>query len=199
MPLGRIAAAAAALMLLGPANPAEAQDGQAAPVSGGASPILTLNQERLYVETAWGKRIQAELEADSAALAAENRRIEAQLTAEEKALTEARPGMVPAEFRAAADAFDAKVVEIRKTQDQKARDLTEARDKGRQSFFEAVLPLMTEVLSEHGAVAILDGRAIFLAAQSIDMTDELIALADARLGDGTQAAEPKPPAAEGGN
>jgi len=181
----RAAVLAAALAL-----PAAAQD-QPAPAP---SPVLTLNQDRLFAESLWGKRVTAEIEAASAELAAENRRIEGELTAEEKALTDRRATMPPEEFRKAADDFDARVVAIRSAQDAKARDLSNRRETEGQRFLQAVLPLLAQVLRERGAVAILDNRAIFVAADSIDVTDQLIAEIDARLGDGSDTPPPPQPA-----
>ena len=151
------------------------------------SPVLTLDQERLFATSLWGKRITAEIESASADLAAENRRIEAELTAEEKSLTDRRAEMEPAEFRAAADAFDARVVAIRDTQDSKARDLAQRRDTESQQFFQAVVPVLAQVLRDRGAVVILDNRAIFVAADSIDVTDLLVTEIDTRVGDGLSA------------
>ena len=62
------------------------------PLAPGAvvSPILTVDQEDLFTQSAFGRRIRAELEEASRALAAENRRMEAELTAEERTLTDRR-------------------------------------------------------------------------------------------------------------
>jgi Skp family chaperone for outer membrane proteins len=166
------------------------QDAQAAPTGTTIevpSPVLTLDQERFFVNSAWGRRVAAEIDAASADLAAENRRIEGELTAEEKALTEDRKTADPAAFRVRADAFDAKVVAIRAEQDQKGRDLAARRDSERQAFFAAALPVLGEVMSERGAVAILDARAIFVAVNGVDVTDQLIAAMDARIGPGPAA------------
>jgi Skp family chaperone for outer membrane proteins len=165
------------------------------------SPILTLDQERLFLESAWGKRAKAELDAVSTELAAENRRIEAELTAEEKSLTEQRETMPVDEFRAAADAFDERVTEIRRVQDSKARDVGRILDTERQKFFQEVFPILGEVMQQRGAVVILDARAIFIAADVIDVTDELLARADEKLGAGaaetTQGSDSVPPANNG--
>jgi Skp family chaperone for outer membrane proteins len=170
--------------------------GQDAPVAGTPpsitvpSPILTLDQDRLYNNSAWGKRARAETEAATAALAAENRRIESELTAEERALTDRRPSMTPEVFRAAADEFDARVVDIRASQDKKAVDLTRRRDAERQAFYSAAFPVLGEVLRTRGAVAILDNRAIFLSLDAIDVTDDLVALVDNRIGAGSTVVLP---------
>ena len=185
---------ALALALAGlAALPAPAQD---LPLGLPAQAILTVDQERLFAASAWGRRVAAETEAAAQALAAENRRLEAELSAEEQALTERR-GTIPAEeFRAAADAFDAKAVDIRRNQDAKERDLLRGREAERQRFFATALPVMGQEMQDRGAVAILDRRSVFLAVDALDITDELIAAIDAQLGDGAAAApEPAPPPA----
>ena len=77
------------------------------------SQVLTLDQERLFAQSAYGKRVVAEIEEASRVLAAENREIEARLAAEEKDLTVRRATLTAAEFRPLADGFDAKVTRIR--------------------------------------------------------------------------------------
>jgi Skp family chaperone for outer membrane proteins len=160
------------------------------------SPVLTLDQDRLFSASAWGKRAEAAVQAASVALSTENRRIEADLAAEEKSLTDKRVSMTPEAFRAEADAFDARVVAIRKAQDAKAREIGSSRDAERQAFFGAVLPTMAEVMKARGAVAILDARAIFVSVNAIDVTDEMIARIDATIGAGKPpVAAPLPPPA----
>lgn len=155
------------------------------------TPILTIDQDRLFGGTRWGKRVAARIESASAELAAENRRIEAELTAEEKALTDKRPTLPPEDFRRLADDFDARVTEFRDSQDRKARAIARIHDAERQAFFQAALPVMAEVLRGHGAIAVLDNRAIFLAAEAIDATDEMIARIDGELGPGADVVVPE--------
>lgn len=175
------------------AAPVLGASGLAAQERAVASPVLTINQEELFQNSAFGRRIEAELNAASAALAAENRRIEAALADEEQALTDRRATMDPAEFRALAEAFDAKVVELRRTQDGKARDLSRRPEEARQEFFRAVVPVLTAVVRERGAMVILDTRAVLLSADAIDITAEAIARIDAALGDGGGAPPPETP------
>ena len=68
---------------------------------------------------AWPPRLKRE----GAELATENRRIEADLEAEEQELTELRNTLPAGEFRLLADAFDAKVQETRAAQAAKGRAL----------------------------------------------------------------------------
>lgn len=155
------------------------------------SAILTLSAERLFSDSAFGRRVAKEIEAESAVLAAENRRIEAELSAEEKELTERRGTMAPDAFRALADAFDAKVQEIRKTQDAKARDLVAKRDAARVQFLRAARPVLEALMRDAGASVILERSSVFLSANSTDVTDAAIERIDAILGDGSALESPK--------
>ncbi|MDV7141499.1 OmpH family outer membrane protein [Tropicimonas sp. TH_r6] len=152
-----------------------------APIS---SAVLTLDQDRIYSETLFGKRLLQEIEEASDTLAQRNRALTETLTAEELELTEKRKQMPAAEFRALADAFDTKVVELRKDQDARITALQRRRDLERRVFTGRILPILSEIVRETGAVALLDDRAVILSADSIDVTDLAIARIDEVLGDG---------------
>lgn len=149
------------------------------------SPLVTLDQDRLFTQSTYGQRVARELDAASEALATENRGLEAALSAEERALTEQRPTLEPGEFRRLADAFDDKVTRTRREQDAKARALTRRAELERDAFLGRVLPILSRIVSDRGAVAILDDRAVLLSAESIDITDDAVARIDAELGDGS--------------
>ena len=159
-----------------------AQDAGAAP-----SPILTVDSERVFGTSGIGDRITRELEAELETLAAENRQIEAALGTEEQELTTKRAAVEPGEFRVLADAFDQKVQLIRAEQDAKQRSLQARRDAERQTFIERIGPILSSIGRERGAVVILERRSVVLSAESIDITDEVVARINATLpgGDGT--------------
>lgn len=212
MRMARPAVAIAAALSLLLAAMASAQGAGGAFPLGQPSPILMLDQEQLFEDSAFGQRVREDAEAAARSLAAENRRLEEELSEEERALTEQRAVLAPEEFRALADEFDARVAEIRSTQEAKNRALTEFQDSETQRFFNLVAPVLTEMVREMGAVALLDRRAIFVAADQIDVTDAAIARVDSRIGSGAESApailpgepasleppETSPPAAEGG-
>ena len=170
-----LAALGLILALLG--GPAAAQDSP-------QSPILTIDQDRLFAESAFGARVRQELNEASAALAAENRTIEAELIAEEQELTDRRAELPAEEFRALADAFDEKVQQIRAEQDGKSRGLARRDEAEKQRFFGQIAGILGAIARERGAVAIIERRTIFLAADSIDVTDLAIARIDEAMGDG---------------
>lgn len=147
------------------------------------TPILTVDRDSLFTRSARGQAILQELDAESQALAAENRQIEAQLETEEQDLTERRSAMDPAEFRALAEEFDDKVVEIREAQSEKLRELTRKREQVQQQFYQDVLPILTTIVREREAVMVLESRVVFLSAQQVDITAEAIARIDAAVSD----------------
>lgn len=150
----------------------------------GANGILTVEPDRLYSESMFGQKIEAELEQARSALIAENQELDASLSEEEASLAERRPTMPPDEFRQLADAFDEKVQGIRETQENKSKELTQRREASRQEFFSKVIPILAEITEARGAVAVLERRVVLLAADSIDITDQAIARIDAQFGDG---------------
>lgn len=149
-----------------------------------ASPLLTVDFNALFTGSAWGKRFQAEFEAASRALAAENDRIYAELAAEESALTEARKSLAPAEFRRRADAFDEKVQKSRRDWEIRRRDLTQRPEAEMEAFRTAALPVFDAIMRERAALAILDQRTVFLSRDAVDVTEALIARIDALVGQG---------------
>lgn len=182
---GAVLAVVLAACLLGPSPVVRAQQ-----LGLPQSSILTISAERLFSESAFGQRVGREIEASSAVLAAENRRIEAELTAEEKDLTQRRPTMEPDAFRALADAFDEKVQDIRRTQDAKAREIAKRRDAARVEFLQASRPVLEGLMREAGATVILERSSVFLSSNATDVTDLAIERIDAAIGEGGSAQGP---------
>jgi Skp family chaperone for outer membrane proteins len=156
------------------------------------SAILTLDQDRVFAESLFGKALQARTSEATKALAAENLTIETRLEEEERDLTARRSLLPPEEFAALAEAFDTKVEGIRQAQEAKNRDIAETAEADRQRFLSAVFPVLGELMSDAGAVAILPKSTVFMSLNAIDVTDEAIRRVDLVLGDGTT-----PPASPG--
>ena len=147
-----------------------------APVAPGLSlaPILTLDQERFFLESDFGRAVLERERKATAELEQENKRIEADLVAEEQTLTEQRKTLSAKDFTAKADAFDAKVERIRAEQDAKAQALTEGRDKDRKVFLQAAVPVLGALLGEKQATAIFDKKQVIVALSVVDITGEAI-------------------------
>lgn len=148
------------------------------------SPVLTIDSERVFLESAFGKRVATEIEERGARLAAENRQIEADLEAEELRLTELRATTPAEEFRALADAFDQKVQETRLAQTAKGRAINALLDQEREVFLTAAAPVLERLMREADAAVILERRSVFVSANAIDITQMAISLLDETLGSG---------------
>lgn len=156
------------------------------------SPVLAVDQERLFTGSAWGKRAIAELEEAGNTIAAENERLAAQLSQEEADLTEQRKTLDAAEFRKRAEAFDARATEVRRDRAQAVQDLNDRAEADRNAFYQAALPVMGEMMKARGAVAVLDRRTLFVSLDAIDITGDLIAELDKVLGEGPGIAAAQP-------
>ena len=170
-----------------PAGPAPAQVAV-------ASPFLIINQERLLTGSKMGQEILAEEERQRDTLRSEARALDASFEAEERQLTEQRPTLPPEEFRKLSDAFDARVVEARRQQDERAGALAQEFDQRRRAFYARVAPILVMLMDRYQAKAIFDETSVLLADQSLNITDAVIAEIDARAGEATPEAAPPAPA-----
>jgi len=155
--------------------------GAAAPQ--GAAAFRILNEERLLRDSRYGQAVLAELREAEERLEDENERIAEELAAEERALTEARAELSPEEFRAQADAFDRRVEAIRAERNEVSLEFARRYDAAAARFFDDVLPIVLEMMSEQALVAILRPDALIVGAEWLDMTDQVIERLDAVLGD----------------
>lgn len=149
------------------------------------SAVLTLDQEALFANSAFGRRVQEDLERDRASLAQENRRIEAALVDEELELTQKRATMSPEAFTPLANAFNEKVEETRSVQDGKSLLLQQRLEQERQSFLSQAGPVIAAVVRQRGGAVVIDRNAILLAFEGVDITEEAVAAIDAAIGSGT--------------
>ncbi|MFK7875061.1 MAG: OmpH family outer membrane protein [Paracoccaceae bacterium] len=162
-----------------------------AQTQGGASiqsPVLVVESDRLYLDSAFGRRISAEIKAENDALESENRQIEAELEAEEQDLTERRKSLDPETFRDLADAFDTKVRTVRRTQDAKARAIARKLDQSRGLFLQSAAPVLDVMMREAGAAVIFERRSVFLVRNAVDITRDAVARIDLEIGDGRDLA-----------
>ena len=90
-------------------------------------------------------------------------------------------------FTPLAEAFDVKVEGIRAAQGAKERELNRHFEEERQRFFQAVRPVLAEIMATRGAVAIIDKRAVLVGFDNIDITADAIAQLDKAFADGSLA------------
>lgn len=154
------------------------------------SDILVLDPEKLFAESKLGQRINQDYLAQREQLIARNRKIEAELEAEELALTKLRSQKTPDEFRKLADEFDAKVQQIRRDSEKSVRELERSRDLAPVTFMRMVEPVLQELMRDAGGAVILDIRSVLLRSDVVDITDIVINRIDAEIGTGLPVQQP---------
>lgn len=159
------------------------------------APVLVIDSEQLFFSSIFGMRVVREIEAAGNELAAENRRIEAELAEAEQDLTDRRAAMSAEEFQPLADAFDTRVQETRQAQAAKSRALNAQLEREREAFLNAAAPVLQELMLEVGASVVLERRTVFVSTNSADITSTAVARLNARLGqgDGATASDPAAP------
>ena len=153
------------------------------------SPVLTVDSDRVFWQSAYGKRVRGEIAQLQAQLTAENTEIRDALAQEEKQLTEQRAGMEAEAFRLLADAFDQKVQETAAAQNAKALALQNLPDQEVAAVLTRAAPVFERLMRDAGAVVILERGATFVSAAAIEITDAAIAAIDRAIGDGTDRQE----------
>lgn len=143
--------------------------------------IVVVSADALLQNSAYGQGLLRDYAQKSAALAAENRMIEEELAAEEQALTTQRATLPADEFRQLADAFDAKVKDIRAARDAKARQHQEEETLLQRQFFNDILPILNTLMDDMGAQIMLEARSVFLRREAVDITQTAINRIDAAL------------------
>ncbi len=155
-------------------------------------PILIVEREKLLTDSLPGKMVLEQDAEARAALEAEGRALDEEFRAEELRLTRLRPTIPAEEFRALAEAFDAKVVATRQEQIERAEEETRALQQRHNEFFAQLGPLLFQVMIDKRASAIIDADRVLVANQSLNITQEVIKrLDDAYLA--TQAEEENAP------
>ena len=161
------------------------------------SQILVLDLERLFEESLLGQRMISDHKTEREAMAARNRKLEAELEAEEQRLTGLRAETSPVKFRELADAFDAKVQKIRRDSERRVLDLERDRERLPIAFLRQVEPVLTQVMRDVGGMVVLDARTVLFRAEAVDMTDTAIVRIDKVIGtDGPGETPTDPPQPE---
>ncbi len=156
-----------------------------------AAPYAVLDEDRFLRESQLGRQVLAEIRSAEERLEEENSRISDQLAEEERALTEARATMSPEEFRAEAEAFDARVERIRAERRERSEELARFSEAEAQRFSDTAFPVLVELMTDEGIIAILKPEAVIIALDFVDITSRAIARLDAVFEEGREV--PPPP------
>ncbi len=145
------------------------------------SVLFTVDMSKLLRSSDFGKNIIANNNAARQNLQNENNDLEEKLLIEEKELSELRKTLSIDEFRPKALEFDKKVTIIRKSQREKEENLNKKVRREETDFFKKIYPILYELLIERGGLVLVDQRNAILWDNSVDLTDEAIALINQTL------------------
>jgi Skp family chaperone for outer membrane proteins len=167
--------------------------------------ILVISRKRLLNETSHAQALlQAEIDL-TARLQAEVDAIKADLAAEEQELARLRPTLDRAVFEARVAAFDSKIRKQRRESQEKAAALQNAFRAERLKLVRALDPLLETERKERGASLVLNADQVLTADPALDITDEAIARFNATVPPPqipnleSLTAEPSPPSAAEGS
>ena len=148
------------------------------------SVLFTVDMSQLLRSSDFGKNIIANNNAARQNLQNENNNLEEKLLIEEKELSELRKTISIDEFRPKALEFDKKVTIIRKGQREKEENLNKKVRREETDFFKKIYPILYELLIERGGLVFVDQRNAILWDNSVDLTDDAIAVINRVLGSG---------------
>ena len=148
------------------------------------SVLFTVDMSKLLRSSDFGKNIIAVNNAARQNLQNENNNLEEKLLIEEKELSELRKTISIDEFRPKALEFDKKVTIIRKGQREKEENLNKKVRREETDFFKKIYPILYELLIERGGLVLIDQRNAILWDNSVDLTDDAIAVINRVLGSG---------------
>jgi Skp family chaperone for outer membrane proteins len=165
-----------------------AQVAQSYPTYNDSPQVVSVNRERLIQNSAFGRALIASLSTKQTALVEENETLAQNLEREELELTELRKSLTSDVFSPLAEAFDVKVKEVRRVQDQKAIDLAKLLEGARFRFFRQAERVIAQLMKENGIVFVLDESAVWIS-QGGDVTNVVIERLDSAYEAGELAFE----------
>ena len=144
--------------------------GQTYPIYKKLSAIAVLDQDSLFSESEWGKKVLKNVENQVQKLSNENIFIQKALELEEAKLTKIRKTITKVEFDELAIKFDQKVKKIRSEQADKQRKINVFLNENRKLFFEKVTPILLDYINELGIEVLLNKDTVALASLGSDIT-----------------------------
>jgi Skp family chaperone for outer membrane proteins len=157
--------------------------GETYPVYKKPSAIAVLDQDSLFSQSEWGKKVLKDVEDKVSKLSNENRMREAELELEESDLTKIRNTISKLEFDILAIKFDEKVKKIRLEQADKQLKINIFLNENRKLFFEKVTPILLDYIDELGIEVLLNKDTVALASLGSDITNSAINKINERLKD----------------
>ncbi|MGF1445925.1 MAG: OmpH family outer membrane protein [Pikeienuella sp.] len=143
--------------------------------------VLVVSRARVLRETRAGRALRAAERELSTAFQARVDAVKTEIEAEEAELARLRPRLSRSEFERRAARFDRKVRITRRRSQRQAAELQRALRRAQDRLTAHLAPILIELLRTEGANVVLDADQILLASPSVNMTEKVIELFDARV------------------
>lgn len=151
------------------ANPAQASD------------VLVVDIEKVFANSLSGKSLIDQIKTEGDAIRASRDKAQKDLEADAKKIDEQKTLLTPEALRAKAD--ELRLKEISKNQEiqQELRKLETAQATARNEILKKLSPILTEVMKQKGADAIIEARLALISSPDINVTDVVVKRLDEAL------------------
>lgn len=159
---------------------------QSRPTGVPQSQILTIEPARLFQETRLGQALISAMREERRLFAIQNQTLEQAFREEELELTAQRATTPREDFAELAREFDERVQAAREARDAQAADFENRSEQVERGFISQVQPILDQIMTEAGAVVLIDADTVIRRSASVDIT----ALAIERIDAATQTLDP---------
>ena len=146
-----------------------------------ASDVLVVDIEKIFANSLSGKSLISQIKKEGEAIRGSRDKAQKDLEADAKKIEDQKTLLTPEALRAKAD--ELKLKEISKNQEiqQELRKLENAQATARNEIFAKLSPILSEVMKEKNANAIMEARMALISNPDINVTDIVVKRLDAAL------------------
>lgn len=155
----------------------------AAPAAFAAAPavILIVNTQQIFAQSKVGVSIRTQLQDQAKKLQAEDKKGQAAVQAEAKALSDQRSLLSPEDFKKKVQALEEKENDRQSKMRAKGEALQLGVNKARQEVEAAIRPIFADVMKKNGATLLLDQSVVLAGGVDLDITDDVLKQLDEKL------------------
>lgn len=154
-----------------------------APAVSAATPavIVIVNTQQIFAQSKVGQSIRSQLQEQAKKLQDEDKKGEAGVQAEAKALSDQRSLLSAEDFKKKVQALEQKEGERQNKMRAKGEALQLGVNKARQEVEAAIRPIFADVMKKNGATLLLDQSVVLAGGVDLDITDEVLKQLDEKL------------------
>lgn len=158
----------------------------AAPDAAAQTTVIVVDNAKVLRDSRAGKDIQAKITSIENQMKAELEPTAKSLESQGKSIQAKTANMTPeamradASLRAEAESYQQKLVDLSNQRNQRAAELALTERSAYSAFYEALKPVLDEVMRERNAQILLNASDVVVAAPTVDVTATVIQKLDSR-------------------